>query len=152
MNLLDVLEKEFSMEFIEKSARTFVWEIFKSAQLCASLGGIKMSVFTANKLKEARTKAGFSQEEAAKRMHMSRRNLQYLESNERPVTAEDIVEFAKLYKVDVRELLLKEYAEAGEEQVLCNRYYSLVKLYDQLRDKDKEDIYWVIKQRVEGKI
>ena len=61
-----------------------------------------MSVFTANKLKEARTKAGFSQEEVAKRMHMSRRNLQYLESNERPVTAEDIVEFAKLYKVDVR--------------------------------------------------
>ena len=111
-----------------------------------------MSKFTANKLKEARAKAGFSQEEVAKRMQISRRRLSYIETNEYQPTADEIVEFAKHYKVDVRELLLEDYAEVGVEQVLCNRYYSLEKLYDQLRDKDKEDIYWVIKQRVEGKI
>ena len=33
-------------------------------------GGLKMSVFTAKKLKEARSAAGFSQEEAAKKMKM----------------------------------------------------------------------------------
>ncbi len=111
-----------------------------------------MSKFTANKLKEARAKADFSQEEVAKRMQISRRRLSHIETNEYQPTADEIVEFAKLYKVDVRELLLEDYAEVGMEQVRCNRYYSLVKLYDQLRDKDKEDIYWVIKQRVEEKI
>lgn len=111
-----------------------------------------MSVFTANKLKEARMNANLSQEEAAKRMHMSRRNLQYLEADERPVTAEDLVEFAKLYQVDVREFLYESYPDEETERILCQRYHSLVRLYDKLRDKDKEDIYWVIKQRVEGKI
>ena len=33
---------------------------------------------------------------------------------------DEIVEFAKLYKVDVRELLLEDYAEVGMEQVRCN--------------------------------
>ena len=60
-------------------------------------------------------------------MNMSRRKLNYLESNERPVTADEIVEFAKLYKVDERELLLESYGDVETEQTLCNRYYSLVK-------------------------
>lgn len=41
-----------------------------------------MSKFIANKLKEARAKADFSQEEVAKRMQISRRRLCYIETNE----------------------------------------------------------------------
>lgn len=108
--------------------------------------------FIAKKLKETRVKVGLSQPVVAKRLHISERKLRSLESGETDVTAEEILEFAQLYKVDVRELLLESYAEIGEEQILCNRYHSLLKLYDQLRDNDKEDIYWVVKQRVEGKI
>lgn len=111
-----------------------------------------MSEFTAKKLREARNAVGLSQDEAANRMKISRRKLQGIEANENQVTTDDILEFAKLYKVDVRELLLESYAEESEEQILCNRYISLCRLYDQLSTKDKEDVFWVIKQRIAGLI
>lgn len=111
-----------------------------------------MSVFTAKKLKEARNLAGMSQDEAANAMKISRRRLQTIEANESQVTSDEIVDFAKLYHVDVRELLLESYNEEAEERILSNRYGSLTKLYDQLSDRDKEDVIWVIKQRIEGRI
>ncbi len=111
-----------------------------------------MSVFTAKKLKEARNLAGMSQDEAANAMKISRRRLQTIEANENQVTSDEIVDFAKLYHVDVRELLLESYNEEEQERILSNRYGSLTKLYDQLSDRDKEDVIWVIKQRIEGRI
>ena len=111
-----------------------------------------MSVFTAKKLKEARNLAGMSQDEAANAMKISRRRLQTIEANESQVTSDEIVDFAKLYHVDVRELLLESYNEEDQERILSNRYGSLTKLYDQLSDRDKEDVIWVIKQRIEGRI
>ena len=111
-----------------------------------------MSVFTGKKLKEARITSGLSQDEAAKKMNMSRRNLGYIEAGEREATADQIVDFAKLYKIDVRELLLESYTEESEELILCNRYATFIRLFDQLSDKDKEDIVWVVKQRVAGRI
>ena len=111
-----------------------------------------MSVFTAKKLKEARNLAGMSQDEAANAMKISRRRLQTIEANENQVTSDEIVDFAKLYHVDVRELLLESYNEEEQERILSNRHGSLTKLYDQLSDRDKEDVIWVIKQRIEGRI
>lgn len=111
-----------------------------------------MSVFTAKKLKEARNSSGLSQDEAANAMKISRRKLQSIEANEAAVSADDIIEFAKLYKVDVRELILESYEDEKEELILCNRYGFFLKLFDQLSDKDKEDIVWVVKQRVAGRI
>lgn len=111
-----------------------------------------MSVFTAKKLKEARNLAGMSQDEAANAMKISRRRLQTIEANESQVTSDEIVDFAKLYHVDVRELFLESYNEEEQERILSNRYGSLTKLYDQLSDRDKEDVIWVIKQRIEGRI
>ena len=111
-----------------------------------------MSVFTAKKLKEARNLAGMSQDEAANAMKISRRRLQTIEANESQVTSDEIVDFAKLYHVDVRELLLESYIEESEEHILSTRYGSLTKLYDQLPDRDKDDVIWVIKQRLEGRI
>ena len=111
-----------------------------------------MSVFTAKKLKEARNLARMSQDEAANAMKISRRRLQTIEANESQVTSDEIVDFAKLYHVDVRELLLESYNEEEQERILSNRYGSLTKLYDQLSDRDKEDVIWVIKQRIEGRI
>ena len=109
-----------------------------------------MSVFTAKKLKEARNSSGLSQDEAANAMKISRRKLQSIEANEATVSVDDIVEFAKLYKVDVRELILESYVDDNEELILCNRYGSFLKLFDQLSDRDKEDVVWVIKQRING--
>lgn len=109
-----------------------------------------MSVFTAKKLKEARNSSGLSQDEAANAMKISRRKLQSIEANEATVSVDDIVEFAKLYKVDVRELILESYVDEKEELILCNRYGSFLKLFNQLSDRDKEDVVWVIKQRING--
>lgn len=115
-------------------------------------GGLKMSVFTAKMLKEARNSSGLSQDEAADAMKISRRKLQLIEANEAAVSVDDIVAFARLYKVDVRELILESYIDEKEEQILCNRYSSFLKMFDQLSDKDKEDIVWVTKQRIKGRI
>ena len=79
-----------------------------------------MSVFTGKKLKEARVLSGLSQNEAAKKMNMSRRSLSYIETGEREVTSDQIVDFAKLYNIDVREVLLESYVTESEEQLLCS--------------------------------
>lgn len=50
-----------------------------------------MSVFTGKKLKEARMTSSLSQDEAAKKMNMSRRSLGYIEVGEREVTADQVV-------------------------------------------------------------
>jgi transcriptional regulator with XRE-family HTH domain len=114
--------------------------------------GLKMGGFTAKKLKEIRALRDLSQSEVAKRLNISEWKLRSIEANEHTLTTDDLLEFAKLYKVDVRELLLESYAEESEEQILCNRYISLCRLYDQLSTKDKEDVFWVIKQRIAGLI
>ncbi len=111
-----------------------------------------MSAFTARKLRESRAAANLTLDEAAERMKISRRRLGYIESNENQPTSDEIVAFAKLYGVDVRELLLESYQDSGEEQILCNRYASFLKLFDQLTDREKEDVIWVIKQRIAGRL
>ena len=111
-----------------------------------------MSVFIAKKLKETRNMAGLSQEETAKLMNISERRLRAIEANQSEVSADEILEFAKLYKVDVRELMLESYVEQSEEQILYNRYASFLRYFDQLSDRDKEDVIWVIKQRIAGYI
>ena len=111
-----------------------------------------MGRFTAKKLKEVREERGYSQSETAKYMHISDRTLRVIEANERQVTTDEIIQFSRIYRVDVRELLLEEYVEQSEEQILFNRYISLYRLFDQLSDKDKEDVVWVLKQRIAGLI
>ena len=109
-----------------------------------------MSVFTAKKLKEVRNAAGFSQEEAAKALKISERKLRSIEANEHPISVDDILDFAKLYKVDVRELILESYVEEEEERILFNRYAAVFKVYDKLSGRNKEDVYRILKDYVRG--
>jgi transcriptional regulator with XRE-family HTH domain len=89
----------------------------------------------AKKLKEARERMELSQGEVAEAMQMSRRKLQSIEAGEATITAEEIVGFAKIYKVDVRELLLEDYGEEEEERILFNRYVEVFKVYDKLEGR-----------------
>lgn len=111
-----------------------------------------MSSFTAKMIKEASINANLSQEEAAKALGITDRTLRSFENNQHPVSVDDLLNMAKLYKTDVREFILENYVEEKEEQILCNRYGSFLKLFDQLSDRDKEDVVWVIKQRINGTI
>ncbi len=110
-----------------------------------------MYIFMAKKLKEARERMELSQGEVAEAMQMSRRKLQSIEAGEATITAEEIVDFAKMYKVDVRELLLEDYGEEDVERVLFNRYASVFRVYDKLDDKVKEDVYQLLKEYVNKK-
>lgn len=109
-----------------------------------------MSEFTAKKLKEARMKAEITQDEAAALMNVTRRAISEMEAGKRSVSADELAQFSRIYNVDVRELLFVEFTEAGEEQRLASKYSSFFKLLEKLSDRDIEDVYWVIKRKVEG--
>lgn len=83
-----------------------------------------MSEFTAKKLKEARMKAEITQDEAAALMNVTRRDISEMEAGKRSVSAEELAQFSRIYKVDVRELLFVEFTEAGDEQRLTAKYSS----------------------------
>ncbi len=151
MDLLFIIKDAFKVKFCKKPWAHF-FDFWKIGNMLPVEGGLKMSLFTANKLRETRNRANFSQAEAATAMKMSERKLRLIEANEHPVSVDDILEFSKLYKVDVRELIIEFYQDFGEEQILCNRYASFLKLFDQLTDREKEDVIWVIKQRIAGRL
>ena len=107
-----------------------------------------MSEFTAKKLKEARMKAGFTQDEAADLMKTTKRAISQIEADKRALSADELAQFSRIYNVDVRELLFVEFTEAGDEQRLTAKYSSFLKLLEKLSDREVEDVYWVIKRKV----
>jgi transcriptional regulator with XRE-family HTH domain len=111
-----------------------------------------MSEFTAKKLKEARVRAGLSQDEVASLMKLNKRAISQIEAAQRNLSADELAQFSRIYEVDVRELLFLEFTEAGEEQRLAAKYSSFFKLLEELSDRDVEDVYWILKQRVNGLI
>ena len=109
-----------------------------------------MSEFTAKKLKEARVRAGLSQDEAASLMKLNKRAISQIEAAQRNLSADELAQFSRIYEVDVRELLFVEFTEAGDEQRLTAKYSSFLKLLEQLSDREVEDIFWIMKRKVEG--
>lgn len=109
-----------------------------------------MLEFTAKKLKEARMKAEITQDEATALMNVTRRTISEMEAGKRSVSEEEVAQFSRIYKVDVRELLFVEFTEAGDEQRLTAKYSSFLKLLEKLSNREVEDVYWVIKRKVEG--
>ena len=67
-------------------------------------------------------------------------------------TEQRINALCKRHGIESLDEYLKGKIEEKEEQILCNRYGSFLKLFDQLSDRDKEDVVWVIKQRINGTI
>ena len=62
----------------------------------------------ANRLKEARVLSGLSQEQAANELGLQRPAISEIESGKRKVSAEEILQFGNLYKVDTGWLLLQD--------------------------------------------
>ncbi len=62
----------------------------------------------AARLKEARIMAGLSQAQAADMLALQRPAISEIEAGKRRVSAEEIVQFADIYKVDTSWLLLRE--------------------------------------------
>ena len=61
-----------------------------------------MSEFTAKMIKEARIKAGYTQDEAAELMKTNKRVISQTEANKRTISADELAQFSRIYNVDVR--------------------------------------------------
>lgn len=72
----------------------------------------------AERLKEARTMAGLSQESAAKILGIQRPAISEIEAGKRKVSAEEVIRFSKLYKVSTSWLLLKDDTESEMDEQL----------------------------------
>lgn len=70
----------------------------------------------AERLKEARTMAGLSQDSAAKILGIQRPSISEIEAGKRKVSAEEVIQFAKLYKVSTSWLLLKDDVESEMDE------------------------------------
>ena len=62
----------------------------------------------ATRIKDARVMAGLSQAQAAEKLNLQRPAISEIESGKRKVSAEEIIQFADLYRVDTSWLLLQD--------------------------------------------
>lgn len=89
----------------------------------------------AERLKEARAQAGLSQENAAKILGIQRPAISEIESGRRKVSAEEIIQFSKLYKVNTSWLLLKDETEIEMDEQLKVAARELSKMSEADRKK-----------------
>lgn len=82
----------------------------------------------AERLKEARTLSGLSQENAAKILNVQRPAISEIESAKRKVSAEEIIQFSRLYKVSTNWLLLKEEDDSEMEEEIKIAARELIKM------------------------
>lgn len=71
----------------------------------------------AERLKEARTLAGLSQENASQILGIPRPAISEIEASRRKVSAEEVIQFSKLYKVSTSWLLLNDDENEFDEQL-----------------------------------
>jgi transcriptional regulator with XRE-family HTH domain len=90
----------------------------------------------AERLREARTQSGLSQENAAKMLNLQRPAISEIESGKRKVSAEEIIQFAKLYKVNESWLLLKDDELMNDEAKLAAREWNKMKEADRKKLMD----------------
>lgn len=94
----------------------------------------------ATRLKEARLSSGLSQEQAAEKIGLKRPAISEIESGKRKVTAEEIIFFANLYKVNKSWLLLEEDNDTDLE-----RYKFAAREISKLSKEDMEKLFHVLK-------
>lgn len=70
----------------------------------------------ADRLRDARSLAGLSQAQAADKLGIPRPSISEIESAKRKVSAEEILQFAQLYRVDASWLLLQDDVNEMSEQ------------------------------------
>lgn len=98
----------------------------------------------AERLKQARTMAGLSQDNAAKMLELPRPAISEIESGRRKVSAEEIIQFAKLYKVSTSWLLLKEEESDTE---LSDQLKVAARELSKMSEADREKLLYILNIR-----
>ena len=98
-----------------------------------------------NKLYELRKQKGFSQEELANRLNVSRQTISKWEVGESTPDMENLVAISELFEISLDELVLDKVPEeaAASAQVVKSEFYSDIKenvLTDENRKKAKKGI------------
>jgi transcriptional regulator with XRE-family HTH domain len=96
----------------------------------------------AGRLKEARILAGLSQAQAADKLGLQRPAISEIEAGKRKVTAEEIIRFAGMYKVDTSWLLLQE---SGNETFLSEQLKFAARELGKLSKEDVQKLLHVLK-------
>ena len=94
----------------------------------------------AERLKNARILSGLSQENAAKLMNLPRPAISEIESGKRKVSAEEIIMFSKVYKVDVSWLLHKD-----EENVETAEIRIAARELSKMKQEDRNKLLDILK-------
>lgn len=97
----------------------------------------------AERLKEARIMAGLSQDNAAKMLNLQRPAISEIESGKRKVSAEEVIQFSKVYKVSATWLLLKE----EEDAELTNELKVAARELSKMSDVDREKLLYILNIR-----
>ena|ERR1700761_982446 len=96
----------------------------------------------ATRIRDARILAGLSQAQAAIKLGLPRPSVSEIESGKRKVTAEEIIQFADLYKVDKSWLLLEE----EDAQLKMNRTVLFAaRELNKLKPEDRDKVIEIIK-------
>lgn len=93
----------------------------------------------AARLRDARVGSGLSQEEAAIRIGLKRPAISEIEAGRRKVMAEEIIQFAEIYKVNKSWLLLEEEDEETRELKFAARELS------KLSNEDRKKLLHILK-------
>lgn len=96
----------------------------------------------AQRIRDARTLAGLSQAQAAEKLNLQRTAVSEIESGKRKVTAEEIIQFADLYKVDKSWLLLEE---ENKELKMNERVLFAARELNKLKPEDRDKVIEIIK-------
>lgn len=94
----------------------------------------------AARLKEARILAGLSQASAAEKLGLQRPAISEIESGKRKVSAEEVIQFATLYKVDTSWLLLRE-----NENYMTEQLKFAARELSKLKEEDMQRLLQVLK-------
>lgn len=89
------------------------------------------------KLKDARLYLGLTQEDVAKLMDLNRNAIIGIENGSRKVSAEELAQFSKIYGWSMEKLM--------EENVENNMVPMFARTFNELSDKDKQEILNLIK-------
>lgn len=96
----------------------------------------------AARLKEARILAGLSQAQAADTLGLQRPAISEIEAGKRKVSAEEVIQFANLYKVDTSWLLLRE---TENETYMSEQLKFAARELGKMKQEDIEKLLHVLK-------
>jgi transcriptional regulator with XRE-family HTH domain len=96
----------------------------------------------ATRIKEARVMAGLSQAQAAAKLNLQRPAISEIEAGKRKLSAEEAIQMADLYKVDVSWLLLQQ---SQDEDSLPQQVRFAARELNKLKPDDVNKVLEIIK-------